>query len=68
VLPVLSSIGKIPAIAATSIYKDVAALARDPEYPTKPQDLYNVAVKKVREGGNPDLIAESSQESLKQSR
>src|SRR5882672_3315784 len=55
--PSLSSIGKIPAIAATSIYKDVAALARDPEYPTKPQDLYNVAVKKVREGGNPDLIA-----------
>jgi len=55
--PSLQSIGKIPAVANTSLYKEVAPLARDAEYPTKPQDFYNVAVKKVREGGNPDLIA-----------
>lgn len=55
--PSLSSIGKIPAIANTSLYKELAPLARDPEYATKPQDFYNLAVKKISEGANPDQIA-----------
>lgn len=55
--PSLQSIGKIPAVANTSLYKEVAPLARDAEYPTKPQDFYNTAVKKIQEGGNPEQIA-----------
>lgn len=55
--PSLSSIGKIPAVANTSLYKELAPLARDPEYATKPQEFFNTAVKKIKEGGNPDQIA-----------